>query len=189
MKISTKHIIVSATVFFFCALVILTLGKGLKLNPKSAGNALENKPAKSFNVQVIQGANLTQPQDRNSFTLSQFKGRPLIINFWASWCLSCRTEAHELETFWKKHESEGVQVLGIAIHDTTTSSEAFIKKYGKTYAIGLDTDGKAGINYGVIGVPETFFIDSDGIIKHKIAGPVNRASLEEHLPKMVRKKL
>jgi cytochrome c biogenesis protein CcmG/thiol:disulfide interchange protein DsbE len=182
MKLSPKHTIVTLALLSFCLVVIITLGKGLNLNPNSTGNALQDKPAKDFNIEIVQGSKTVDVSSRSSFTLDQFRGKPLVLNFWASWCVSCRTEAHELEKFWRKYQGQGVQVVGIAVHDSQETSKAFIAQYGKTYAIGLDLDGKAGINYGVTGVPETFFIDRNGIIKHKEAGPVDMAILEKHLP-------
>jgi cytochrome c biogenesis protein CcmG/thiol:disulfide interchange protein DsbE len=109
----------------------------------------------------------------------------LILNFWASWCVSCRTEAHELESFWKAYRDQGVKVVGIAIQDEQEAAKKFAQYYGKTYILGLDEDGKAAIDYGVSGVPETFLIDRDGVIRHKEIGPVSAAMLKNLLPKIL----
>ena len=183
MKFSKKHLIVTTVLVSFCAVLIATLGKGLNLNPNSTGNALLNKDAKPFSVRLVQTSKMhKQLDDRNFVTLEDFKGKPIILNFWASWCVSCRAEAHELESFARKYADKDVQVIGIAIHDTEESAEEFISRYGKSYTIAMDLDGKAGINYGVTGVPETFFIGADGLIKHKEAGPVTVSIMENKLP-------
>lgn len=182
MKFSKKHIIMTGLLLTFCAGVIATLGKGLRLDANSTGNALLNKDAKDFKVRLVQSSKMHGLEDRNFIQLSDFKGKPLVLNFWASWCVSCRTEAYELEAFAEKYAEQGVQVVGIAIQDTEESAKEFISRYGKTYTIAMDLDGKAGINYGVTGVPETFFIGPDGLIKYKEAGPVTMKIMESKLP-------
>lgn len=181
MKFNKIHIITSVCLVLFLSITVIILNKGLNLNPNSTGNALQDKLANPFTVEIVQFSNDYDFSKRTSFSLEDFRGKPLVLNFWASWCVSCRSEAHELEKFWQKYKDQDIQVIGIAIHDSQDASKSFIQQYGKTYTIGLDNDGKAGINYGVTGVPETFFIDPQGIIKHKEAGPVNMAILEKHL--------
>jgi len=110
-------------------------------------------------------------------------GEPMLINFWASWCVSCRTEAKELEAFWAQHRQEGIVVLGVAIQDESEAAKKFAAYFQKTYLLGLDEDGKASIDYGVSGVPETFLIDKEGIIRHKETGPVTAAMLKDLIPK------
>jgi cytochrome c biogenesis protein CcmG/thiol:disulfide interchange protein DsbE len=83
-----------------------------------------------------------------------------------------------MEAFWKRYREKGVIVLGVAIQDTPETAREFAKTHGKTYPIALDTSGKTSIDYGVYGVPESFFIDEKGIIVHKEAGPVTIQLLE-----------
>lgn len=181
MKLSRNHLITTSILIVFLVVTVVTLKKGLQLNPNFSANALKDRPAKNFSVELIQSAEGTDLSKRGNFSLNDFLGKPLILNFWASWCVSCRAEAHELEMFWRQHKSMDVQVVGIAVQDSRRSADAFIKKFGKTYSIGIDIDGKAGIDYGVTGVPETFFINAKGIIKDKIAGPVDRNILRKKL--------
>ena len=176
-----KHFQIAALVLFIMGSVIVILGKGLTLNPNSTGNALLGKKAYDFQVQWLQGQEI-YPDSKARLSLDQFKGKSIILNFWASWCVSCRQEATVMESFWRKHKEKNVVMIGIAIQDTSESALAFAKHFGKTYILGLDDDGKAGIDYGVTGVPETFFIDTNGIIKHKEAGPVSLKLLEQTLP-------
>lgn len=159
----------------------MILRTGLNLNANQTANALQDKPAKAFSIDVVQLSDAFAGSPRDSLSLADFKGQPLIVNFWASWCVSCKTEALEIERFWKTYKDKGVRVIGIAVHDTVPAAENFIRRYRKTYTIGLDKDGKAGINYGVTGVPETFFIDRSGVIRHKEAGPVNFDLMQQKL--------
>ena len=106
-----------------------------------------------------------------------------MLNFWASWCYSCRAEAVDFERFWK--ERQDIAVVGIAIQDTVEAAKAFAAQYGKTYILGLDTDGKIALDYGVTGVPETFFINANGVIVHKETGPVTEKMLQKYSKKEV----
>jgi cytochrome c biogenesis protein CcmG/thiol:disulfide interchange protein DsbE len=120
----------------------------------------------------------------DTVALEDLKGSPVIINFWASWCSSCAEEANIFESFWKKHSSEGVKVLGIAVHDKAEDAMSFARSLGKTYAIGLDEEGHAALNYGVTGVPETVFINAEGLVVHKEVGPMTTALLDKYLAEL-----
>lgn len=180
-----KHIIVSFFLFLSFALLILVLLKGLTFDQSQIPSELIGKPALPFKAGWIQGKELLSSASDQEFKLSDVKGRPLILNFWASWCVSCRQEAHELELFWREYKARGVFVVGIAIQDSVDDAMNFAHKFGKTYILGLDRNGKASIDYGVTGVPETFMIDRRGKIVHKVSGPVTKEMLEQYLPLMM----
>ncbi len=175
-----KHFIVSLGLLLLVIGVVGILWKGLNLNPNSVPAALQNKPAREFAVSVLQGKeHLAVAKD--TISLGDFAGKPLVLNFWASWCFSCREEARLFEAYWKKYQTQGVQVVGIAIQDTPAAALEFAKYYGKTYILALDENGKAAIDYGVTGVPETFFIDATGVIRHKEAGPLTAELFEKYI--------
>lgn len=176
-KRSKKQIIViSAALLVFVSFVLL-LRIGLDLNPSQIPSALLNKPALEFKAAWINGREHLNNSESETFELKDFKGQGLILNFWASWCFSCRQEAHDFEKFWRAYKDSGIKVVGIAIQDSPEDAIRFAKQYGKTYILGLDTDGSAAINYGVTGVPETFVINAEGKIIYKEAGPVDEAKL------------
>lgn len=182
---SKKHFWISA-VLISCVLLLLgLLMKGLTLNPQNVASTLIDKPAIDFSTDLLQGASWIGKGDGKSIRLEDLRGKPLILNFWASWCVSCREEAQYFEAFWQRHREEGIMVVGIAIQDTVEAANQFAKMYGKTYPLGLDLSGKATIDYGVYGVPETFFIDRNGMIRHKEAGPMSVELLESKLPLIV----
>jgi len=174
-----RHILVTSGILLFSLVFIYFLILGLRNDPTQIPSALINKPAKEFSVQWLQGQEFMNHATGENFTLQDFKGRPVILNFWASWCYSCRHEARDFEEFWKEYQDLGVIVVGIAIQDTLPAAMDFARQYGKTYILGLDLDGRAAIDYGVTGVPETFVIDRDGQIIYKEAGPVTAKKLAE----------
>ena len=178
----TTSILICGVVLF-----ILILAKGLTQDPNAVPSTMIGKPARDFTVEVLQGGQfINVPQAGASFSLANFKGKPVVLNFWASWCHSCRAEARELEAFWQKHRNEGIILAGIAIQDTVADAMQFAKTYGKTYLLGLDTSGNAALDYGVSGVPETFLIDKDGVVQYKEAGPMSVAMIEAKLPLFVK---
>jgi len=161
------------------AAFIGVLYQGLKLDPSSIPSSQVGKPAFDFTAHWIQGQEDLPSASSEYFNISDLKGHNVVLNFWASWCVSCRAEAKDLETFWQAFKGEGIMVVGVAIQDTVEAAKDFADFYGKRYPLGIDADGKAAINYGVTGVPETFFINKDGIVVHKVTGPVDLEMLRD----------
>lgn len=89
----------------------------------------------------------------------KLRGKPAVVNFFASWCISCRTEARLLERTWQEFRDEGLIVLGITYQDAAEDSLDFIERFGLTYPVARDPNQEVAFQFGVLGVPETFFID------------------------------
>jgi len=105
-------------------------------------------------------------------------GRPVVVNFWASWCPPCRAEHPLLEEL----AATGVPVLGINYKDTPDKAAGFLDELGNPYArLGTDPQGRAGLDWGLYGVPETFVIGPDGTVLLRIAGPVTRQNLTDQI--------
>ena len=172
--IATTILLVVVAISLFAVLI-----KGLSLNPSIVASSQIGKTASGFDADLLEGGSWLPKTHDNKVSLGDLKGKPVVLNFWASWCVSCRQEARELETFWQRSRERGVIVLGIAIQDTPDSAREFAKLNGKSYPIALDSTGKISIDYGVSGVPETFIIDASGIIRHKESGPVTAELLEQ----------
>lgn len=103
--------------------------------------------------------------------LADLKGKPVVLNFWASWCDNCQLEMPALEQAAKQYQAQGVVFVGLAYDDTAAHGKPFLQKYGVTYPCGPDSDGSISVNYGVTGVPETVFIGRDGrIVSHTAGG-------------------
>jgi cytochrome c biogenesis protein CcmG, thiol:disulfide interchange protein DsbE len=121
-------------------------------------------------------------------SLEALKGTPFVLNFFASWCVACRDEAPLLEAAYQRwgQDPQRFRVIGIAIQDTPAAARAFAKRFGKTYYLALDNDaGDISLNYGLYGVPETFFVDAKGIIRHKNIGALTPEVLEAWIPKLI----
>ena len=154
------------------AVVVGLFSYGFTVDPKLVRSPLIGKPAPDFTVTRLGGS--------DTLHLAELRGTPVILNFWASWCVACRDEAALLEEAHQRYElQEGaVKVIGIAIQDTPQAAMAFAKKFGKTYFLGLDNvEGDISISYGLYGVPETYFIDAQGIIRDKQVGAVTRKGI------------
>jgi cytochrome c biogenesis protein CcmG/thiol:disulfide interchange protein DsbE len=119
----------------------------------------------------------------STVSLETLRGMPVVLNFWASWCLSCRDEAKVLEAGWQRHGSE-VAFVGIAVNDEEDAAEQFIRRYGKTYHLGSDVDGSVAVDYGLYGVPETFFIGPDGTILSRHIGPLTADDLNQRVAEL-----
>jgi cytochrome c biogenesis protein CcmG/thiol:disulfide interchange protein DsbE len=120
-------------------------------------------------------------QAGGTLALSDLKGKPVVLNFWASWCGPCKQEAPILAAAEKKWRSQGVVFLGVDSEDTDAAALAFDERYGIEYDSVVDPEGRLEVQYGVLGFPETFFIDADGVIRAKYVGPIDAASLEAYV--------
>ena len=164
------------------AIVVLTglLAFGFTRNPKIVKSPLINLPAANFSVAEL---NSGEPLE-----LAGLKGTAVLLNFWASWCAACRDEAHLLEAAHQKWggDKNKFRVIGIAVQDKAEDAKKFARRFGKTYYLALDNPaGDIGLNYGVYGVPESFFIDGEGIIRHKKIGALTKEVIWEQVPALI----
>jgi len=155
----------------FVALVLL-LGFGLSLNPREVPSPLIGKPAPAFQL-----PQLHQPE--KSLSSMELQGKVWVLNVWASWCVACREEHPVLADL---AQSGIAPVFGLNYKDRRDDAVAWLKRFGDPYQASMfDADGRVGIDYGVYGVPETYVIDRQGVIRYKRIGPVT--------PEIVQKKI
>ena len=166
-----------AVVVALAALLAL-LFWGLQRGPRTdVGGAVPlNKPAPQFTVTTIDG----QP-----LAMSELRGKTVVLNVWASWCVPCRDEAAELNRTYAIYKDRNVAFVGIAWNDNDGEVRKFVEQYKVPYAIALDSEGKIAIDLGITGVPETFLIDAQGQLTQKWVGPINSAQLNGLLAPMV----
>lgn len=120
-------------------------------------------------------------------SLADYRGRWVLVNFWASWCIPCREEAPALERFQRRHGGPRFTVLGIDSRDLTGDGRAFVREYGLTYPQLRDGDGSAADDYGTTGVPENFLIDPRGKVRLLVRGPVSEEYLREEVAPLLPK--
>ncbi|MBI2238985.1 MAG: TlpA family protein disulfide reductase [Actinobacteria bacterium] len=130
---------------------------------------VEERPAPPFELPALDGP--------GSIALDDFAGRVIVLNFWASWCGPCRAEAPELERTWEAYREEGVQFLGIDYRDDRAAAQAFQREFGITYPSVYDPGGALAFDYGLLGVPTTFVIDRDGLVRYRFTGRIDRTIL------------
>lgn len=159
----------------FVALGVL-LAFGLRLDPKKIPSPLVGKPLPAFSLPTLDNpARIVSNAD--------LKGRPVLINVWASWCTACRDE-HPLLV--ELARAGVVPVIGLNYKDKPEDAHAILRRDGNPYGMVLvDASGRTGIDWGVYGVPETFVVDRDGVIRYKHIGPITPDALKEViLPKL-----
>lgn len=167
-------------VLFGGLLAVLALVAIMAVNlQKRESVDLQNQQAPDFTIPLF------AQFEQDSITLSELRGQPVVVNFWASWCVECYKEAELLEQAWQDYKDQGVVFIGIDHLDTEKEALAYMAKYGITYPSGPDMGDKASQAYGITGVPETFFIDKNGNIIHVQIGPIERAPLYTLLNKLV----
>jgi cytochrome c biogenesis protein CcmG/thiol:disulfide interchange protein DsbE len=143
-------------------------------NPADLPSALLNKPVPAFNLAPLEGL-MTDGKPVPGFSNEDLKGRVTIVNVFASWCAPCRQE-HPLLVELAKDPS--VRLMGINQKDNPDNARRFLGALGNPYsAVGVDPNGRASIDWGVYGVPETFIIGPDGTIRHKQIGPLTPEAL------------
>ncbi len=118
-------------------------------------------------------------------SLAQYRGRWVLVNFWASWCIPCRQESPTLSEFQKRHAGPHFTVLGIDTRDLSGDGKAFVHSYGLDYPQLRDGDGEAAHEYGTSGVPENFLVDPKGVVRLHVVGPITSRELREAVEPML----
>lgn len=118
-------------------------------------------------------------------SLAEYRGRWVLVNFWASWCGPCKQEAPTLEKFQRRHGGADFTVLGIDSRDLTGDGRGFVRRYGLSYPQLRDGDGATAHDYGTTGVPENFLIDPRGKVRLLVHGPVDAEYLERSVAPLV----
>ena len=121
--------------------------------------------------------------DGKRLSLSELRGKTVILNFWASWCMPCRQEAPALERSWQKYRDMNVEFIGVNVWDEDSSAASYIEKFGGGYPQGIDPKEEIQVDYGIEGVPETYFISPSGIITDKYDGPLTEEIIDYYVPR------
>jgi len=151
---------------------------GLFRDPREVPSPLIGKPAPAFSL-----AQLHQPE--RTLATADMRGQVWLLNVWASWCVSCRVEHPLLVEMSKQHV---VPIVGLNYKDKRDDAKAWLARFGNPYDASLfDDEGRVGIDFGVYGVPETFVIDQNGVIRLKHIGPITADVLATKIEPLLKK--
>ena len=159
------------------AVLLVFLGAGLKLDPREVPSPLIGKPAPGFALVRLDDAAQTIKRE-------DMLGKVWMLNVWASWCVACREEHPLLVEFARK---KVLPIYGLNYKDQRRDGLAWLGQFGNPYDASLfDADGRVGIDFGVYGVPETFIIDKQGVVRMKHIGPLTPEVIQTKIEPMVR---
>lgn len=154
------------------ALLVVGLTLGLGRARGDVPSVLVGQPPPPFRLLDIDGREVS---------LDAYRGRPVIVNFWASWCEPCRREAPLLSRAAADQGGDGVAVLGVVFEDEADAVRQFLATYDVGYPALMDPGGRTALDFGVYGLPETFFVDRTGRVVGRLVGELDAASLERAL--------
>jgi len=164
--------------FALFLVLVVFLGIGLTLDPREVPSPLIDKEAPAFDLPTLHNPAAT-------FTPKDMQGKVWLLNVWASWCESCKDEHPVL---LELAQQKKVPIYGLDYKDKPADAQAWLNEAGDPYTlVAQDADGRVGINYGVYGVPETYVIDKQGIIRYKLIGPMTLENLKGIIMPMVLK--
>ncbi|HSB42743.1 MAG TPA: TlpA disulfide reductase family protein [Methylomirabilota bacterium] len=157
--------------------VLVLLAYGFRTDPREIPSPLLGKPAAPFTLTTFEG---------KPISLESLRGRVVVVNFWASWCIpACYDEAPSLERAWQAYRDRGVMLVGVNIQDKEEPAKQFLARFGHTFPNAPDPVGRVSVDYGVYGVPETFFIDRRGRVRFKQVGAVTDEIMRVQIDKLL----
>lgn len=154
---------------------LLTPAQNQASNGNNASTPLQGHPAPDFTLAALSA------HQGPATSLSNFKGKPIVLNFWSSSCGPCHDEAPLLQTTWHRMQARGVVFIGVDFQDTQSDGLSFLQKYGITYPNVLDPYGSTAIHYGVTYTPTTFFINRQGVVVRTIPREMTAKDLQSNL--------
>ena len=155
--------------------LLVFLALSFRSDPRQIDSPLIGKPAPVFALADLDG---------NVYRLAELRGRPVVLNFWATWCQPCIVEHPVLQAGARRYRGQ-VEFLGVVYQDEPDKIRRFITERGAWGPSLVDPDVKVAIAYGVYGAPETFFIGADGMVAEKITGPVDPRTLKRILDSLL----
>ena len=182
--LSRRSMATLAITAVLCAALIVLLAVRLSTAGRVASNLppfpLVGHAAPAFSITPWNAAAARQ------VALDGFKGHPVVLNFWGSWCAECAEEQPVLQAAWQKYQPQGVQFVGVAFQDHQPQGTAYLKQYGVTYPAGPAATERTAIDYSVTGAPETVFIARDGRVVSKYIGPIPDGTLDSTIQSLLK---
>jgi cytochrome c biogenesis protein CcmG/thiol:disulfide interchange protein DsbE len=167
--------IVTLSAAAMCLGLCLVLKMGFGRDPHEVPFMMAGKKAPAFTLRALDSG--------KPVSLEQFKGHPVVINFWASWCGPCRQE-HPVLTWGAREFGNQAVFLGIIFEDTEDNAREVLQETGTSFPQLVDPRSRISVDYGVAGVPETYFVDANGIIMGKHVGPIDPGTLRQRIEEL-----
>lgn len=149
--------------------LVLVLLLGFRRDPHDIRTGTIGRPAPAIELPALDGG--------SALDLAQYRGKVVIVNFWASWCIPCKEENPALVDIWERYHGTDVVLVGIVYQDSVESAREYTARLGNRWTSGIDADGRTALSYGVFGIPETFFIGPDGVIAGRHVGAIDAKTL------------
>jgi peroxiredoxin len=146
--------------------------QGIKLGAAGGAAPKEGEVAPDFNLRDVNG---------KVVSLSDFRGQTIVLNFWATWCAPCRREFPEFVEAYERNKDKGLIIVGVNLRENAGSVRKFADQFGARFPVLLDIDGSVASQYRLIGLPVTWFIDSQGVVRSQVIGPVTPGLLRTNL--------
>ena len=149
--------------------LVVVLVLSFRYDPHDIRTGTVGKPAPTFDLPALGGG--------ERVTLEHYRGKVVVLNFWASWCIPCKQENPALVDAWERYRGTDVVLVGIVYQDSTDAAGDYASRLGNSWPSAVDGDGRVALRYGVFGIPETFFIGPDGVIAGRHIGPIDSQTL------------
>ena len=163
-----QRLIVALVVIVLVA-IGLVLAAAFRRDPHDIKTGSVGKPAPAFALDLLDGGQLK---------LDDYRGKVVVLNFWASWCVPCKQENPALAAVWERYRgTNDVMLIGVLYQDTVDAAKEYTTRLGNTWPSVVDQDGRTAIAFGVFGIPETFFITPDGVVAGRHIGPIDQGTL------------
>jgi cytochrome c biogenesis protein CcmG, thiol:disulfide interchange protein DsbE len=159
-----------AVAMFVLVPAVLVLGSRLGEDATAVRSVLVGRPAPEFTLPTIDGGTVRS---------ADLRGRPYVVNFWASWCVPCRREHPNLEEFYRRYRPSGVELVGVIFSDTPEAARRYRTELGGDWPLVTDPQNRTAVDFGVRGPPESFLVDESGVVVAKFTGPLGRGQLEQ----------
>ncbi len=173
-----KSLIVGVVILVNIGLLAFLLTQLLTPATTPSSDPIVGHPAPGFTLSALEPAT-----GKRTLSLSDYKGKAIVLNFWASWCVPCKEEMPLLENTWRQLQAQGkdVIVIGIDYQESSSAAASFLQQNGVTYPAALDASGSIASAYGIASLPDTFFINRDRIVVSKALREITAQTLASSL--------
>jgi len=170
-------LIIAAIVWFADRPGGIGASQSITLTAEATGPAPRlEKEAPDFSVRTLDGKDVS---------LSDLRGKPVWVSFWASWCPPCRAENPDIEQVYQERKAEGLVIVGISIGESTDTVKGYIERTGLSYTIGLDQSTAIAARYRIVGIPTHFFIDRDGVLREWRIGSMSKKMMDKRVDQIM----